>query len=757
MLKKLWKMFIWAGLSKSEWNLVEDSFLKENRSLLLAFSSVVCALMGLLAIYTYCFDQVYTANALPYALLCVLQLAVFCLTKFVAQKHPSWINVLIVTFAATMYAFGIVLGSVFDTTNYALAFIILIIVVPLIFFDRPVRCLTLAFIMSIIFLLFCYMYKDFVVYRVDVLNTCVWGLASIGLNCVFATIRANNQLVIKQKMEAEVALQKSIRSHEEQMAVFQSLGNVFSSLYYVDMENRTFISLTNNKAVKDVIGAEGDALERITFFGYNKVRAEHRAEFFKFMDLNNLEERLRVSPIISSQFQSTLVLDNRNEYEWAEAYFIAVKDPSDKQDFSLKHVIFATKAINDEKLKELEQMDKLQKALSAAQSANKAKTTFLNNVSHDIRTPMNAIIGFTDLARSHIEDQKIVGDYLTKISTSSGYLLSLIDDVLDMSRIESGKIKLSTKVESLQEIADELKIIVAEDVLAKQLELSVRFEDVKHDKVICDKQRLMQILLNLLSNAIKFNREGGKVDFKIKERFSPVPGFASFEIKVRDTGLGMSEEFLKLIFQPFEREQTSTVSGIQGTGLGMSITKNLVDMMAGTIEVNSALDVGTVFNVQLNFKISEEVSGEGNTSAEDGETKPSYDVNILKGKKILLVEDNHMNQVFAQHLLKDTGAIIELAENGLVACDKLLERGGGYYDLVLMDVQMPVMDGYEATRRIRDFADRSLALVPIVAMTANAFEEDKKMAFSFGMDGHVAKPIKLESLLSVLQTVFAKA
>ena len=542
--------------------------------------------------------------------------------------------------------------------------------------------------------------------------------------------------------------------------------------------------------------------------------------------------------------------------------------------------------IDDEKKMEAQleaQRADLQDALDAAQHANRAKTTFLNNMSHDIRTPMNAIIGFTSLAAAHIDNKEQVRDYLTKIATSSNHLLSLINDVLDMSRIESGKVKIEEKESSLPEILHDLKTIVQADIMSKQLDFYIDTVDVVNEHVLCDRLRLNQILLNLLSNAMKFTKPGGMVSVRILQKKNAPEGYAAYEFQIKDTGIGMSPEFLKHVFDPFERERTSTVSGIQGTGLGMAITKNIVDMMGGTVSVESEAGKGTTFTVSLQFKTCSdpvkqetipELKGLRALVADDdfntcssvtkmlsdigmrpdwttsgkeallrvklaveqedeyaayiidwlipdmngvevvrrirgiiGEGTPiiiltAYDWSDIEeearkagvtafcskpiflselrevlespfavsnsqealqetfsfhGKKLLLVEDNELNQEIAVEILQEAGFAVDVADDGSVAVKRMKEAKPGQYDLILMDIQMPVMNGYEATKQIRALENSDIANIPIIAMTANAFDEDKKAALEAGMNGHMAKPIDVSRLLELLWEILKPA
>ncbi len=545
------------------------------------------------------------------------------------------------------------------------------------------------------------------------------------------------------------------------------------------------------------------------------------------------------------------------------------------------NIVLGFRSVDEEMRYEMEQKSLLENALSQANRASKAKSVFLSNMSHDIRTPMNAIVGFTNLAKANIDNKELVEEYLGKIMTSGNHLLSLINDVLDMSHIESGKIHLEEKPCSLPDILHGLRNILQADVHAKQLEMQIDTVDVLHEDIYCDKLRLNQVLLNLLSNSVKYTVAGGIVSMRITEKAGAPTGYANFEFLIKDTGIGMSEEFLEHIFEPFERERNTTLSGIQGTGLGMAITKNIVDMMNGCIEVKSEQGVGTEFTVSFTFRLHSEgkepqdipelkncralvVDDDFNTcdsvsymlgqlgmraewtlsgkeavlrthqavmrgddyyvyivdwlmpdmngvevarrirketggsaliivltaydwadiEAEAKEagvvafcSKPlflselrSCLCSVIKQEaedekntvektetrhagRILLVEDNDMNQEIAAAILGGAGFSTEIAGNGQIAVDMLNNSEPGYYQLVLMDVQMPVMNGYEATRQIRKLENKELASIPIIAMTANAFEEDKKEALECGMNGHIAKPIDIEKLFETLDKV----
>ena len=399
--------------------------------------------------------------------------------------------------------------------------------------------------------------------------------------------------------------------------------------------------------------------------------------------------------------------------------------------------------------KQIEQEKALRDALVMARQANHAKTTFLSNMSHDIRTPMNAIIGFTALAQTHLDHPDQVEDYLKKIHTSSAHLLGLINEILDMSRIESGIVKLEENQVNLPGILRDLHGIIQGQIDEKRQKLLIETFEVIHEDVITDKLRLNQILLNIVGNAIKYTDIGGTIRVGMTEKTSDRPGYARYEFSIRDNGIGMSPEFADHIFDAFAREHTSTVSGIQGTGLGMAIAKNIVDLMDGQITVKSKLGKGTEVLVRVDLKI-----GEGVADETPDQALISHE--SFRGKRILLVEDNDLNREIARTILEDAGIIVDTAEDGIEAVDLMSKATEEEYDLILMDIQMPKMDGYTATREIRTLKNNRKANIPIVAMTANAFEEDRKKSLEAGMNGHIAKPIDIDILSKMLDQMFEK-
>ena len=389
----------------------------------------------------------------------------------------------------------------------------------------------------------------------------------------------------------------------------------------------------------------------------------------------------------------------------------------------------------------------LQTARDQAQAANDSKSTFLFNMSHDIRTPMNAIIGYTTMAKKHTDNPEAVSDYLEKIDISGKQLLLLINQVLEMSRIESGKIVLSEDPADVIERANGMETIISADCNNKNLSHRIHIGEIEHRNVLTDASRMNQIVTNIIGNAVKYTPEGGSIDYYLEEKPCDREGYGLYEVRVKDTGIGMSEEFLEHIFEEFSRENSSTVSRIQGTGLGMSIVKRLVDLMGGTIDIKSEQGVGTDITVSIPMKWNTDTEKNGR------DTYRAADI-PLKGMRVLLVEDNEMNREIATEILEDEGIIVETAEDGDIAVNMLqaIAKAGkyDYYNAVLMDIQMPRMDGYEATRIIRKIPAPAGVHQPIIALSANAFAEDRQKALDAGMDDHIAKPIDVKQLKETL-------
>ncbi|MCR4955008.1 MAG: response regulator [Treponema sp.] len=383
-------------------------------------------------------------------------------------------------------------------------------------------------------------------------------------------------------------------------------------------------------------------------------------------------------------------------------------------------------------------------ASDARDDADAVQNKFLLNISHDIRTPMNAVLGFANMARKYSDNPQKVIDCIDKIELSGMHLLDLLNDILDMSRIESGLVKIEELPVNFRLCSDEMVEIIRGNAESKGINFVYEFENLVSEEVFADPVRLNQVLLNILSNAIKFTPEGGTVTYTIEQLGSNVPGYGSYKFIIKDTGVGIKKEFLNKIFDTFSRERSSTQSGIQGAGVGMSIAKRLVDLMGGAIEVRSEVNVGTIVIVSLNFRL-QSIAKYPEELIEELE-----DIDFA-GKRVLLVEDNDLNREIARDFLEEKNLIVEEAVDGVEAVNLMREKEAGYYDMILMDIQMPNMNGYQATETIRSLPDRRKSSIPIAAMTANAFEEDRQMAFAVGMNAFISKPLNLDKLNDVLQ------
>ncbi|MDO5389586.1 MAG: response regulator [Eubacteriales bacterium] len=677
-------------------------------------------------------------------------------------------------------------------------------------------------------------------------------------------------ITFKEKMRVE---------SREQMDMIYALSRDYYALLKVDLD-KDFLVLKRNENMRSVFSSEQvlcethSYSESLEIFAKKYVHPEDQKILLLEAGIAYIRERLKTEDAYSIRLRRKG--PELEEYRYVEWRIVRLQ-----VDGEANTALIAVKDVDGDVLQEARRQDLLKDALAQAEHASRAKTTFLSNMSHDIRTPMNAIIGFTSIAASHLDNRERVQDCLEKIMSSSNHLLSLINDILDMSRIESGKITIQEKECNLSERIHNLVHMIRPQMTAKRLEFFVDTIDVQDEELIFDPLRLDQVLINILSNAVKFTPLGGMVSFTIRQSSSEKPGYGHYEFIVKDNGIGMSEEFLNHIFDPFEREKTSTISGIEGTGLGMSITKNTIDLMGGTIRIESKPAKGSTFFVEFDFKRQDvarkkeqirELQGlralvvdddfnicdsvtkmlsqigmrsEWTTSGReavfraqkahnDGDSFHSYIIDwlmpqmdgietvrrirkvigneapiiiltaydwteieeearaagvtafcnkplfmsdlrnilietnrcsskkrILKeetekkfyNNRVLVVEDNELNREIVTEILENNGFQIETAADGSIAVEMVKNSEENYFDLILMDIQMPIMDGYEAARTIRYLSRKDVANLPIIAMTANAFEEDKEKALANGMNAHITKPLDIKVLLSTLEKI----
>ena len=539
--------------------------------------------------------------------------------------------------------------------------------------------------------------------------------------------------------EEKVALE----AERERLSVIQGLSEDFSLVSFINpatREDHLYYVKKNNWADNPNWKKVGNFEDRLKLIANTLVHPDDRKMFIDMTTRDVVNEKLAAKGAYYVNYR--MIINGVVEY-WQLKFVMTGKTPDAQNQIVAGFIsVDESTRLQLEQKEQLEtQADALKQALSAAQAANSAKKEFLNSISHEIRTPLNAVIGLTSIASAHLGDRERVKDCLVKIDQSSDRLLSIINDILDMSRIESGKFDLHETPTHLFEVIHEVERDIRNDLQAKDLKFELDCVDINDDEVVCDKQRLSQALLKVLSNAVKFTKEGGSISMSVKETPLSKSSYAAYEFRIKDNGVGMSEEFLKMVYEPFAKE--TTLSGEnRGMGLGLAITKNSVEMMGGQIEIASRLHVGTEVVMTFEFKLVQ--------SKKHEDTSSHLENSGFAGKKILLVEDNILNREITMEILQDNGFIVTAVEDGNIAVKMLAKATSRPFDVVLMDVRMPVMDGYEATKRIRALDNKDVAEIPIIAMTANAFDEDRRASFEVGMNEHIAKPVSIDKLKDVL-------
>jgi len=537
-------------------------------------------------------------------------------------------------------------------------------------------------------------------------------------------------------------VEKVSKEQDEAIETISGLASEYQSLYYINLEESLFnvysidgIKLTNTQ---EILGKNADIFDLLHRSAKLSVHPDD-ISVFNDITYDSLVERLSNTKKITARYRKK----SGDDYIWSEIDIVKREEKNEP----VKSIILGFAERDEEIRREVAQRDELKSAYEAAEIANKSKSRFLFNMSHDIRTPMNAITGFTDMAKKNIGNKEKVNDYLNKIDLAGKQLLNLINQVLEMSRIESGKVEMDEVPIDLDTSAEALLTILVEQAKSKGIKMIPSMDNITHHHILSDTAVMAQIAMNLGGNAIKYTPAGGTIRISLTESPSDRDGYAHYIFTVSDNGIGMSEEFQKTIFEPFSREKNSTVSRIQGTGLGMSIVKSLVDLMGGTIEVNSKPGQGTTFKVCAYIRIDDLAEAENKRQSEISQVD-------FTDKRVLLVEDNELNREIARFLLEEKGFIVKEAVDGKVAVDIIMSnvRSGEahYFDFILMDVQMPEMDGYQATARIRELLTPEGYHIPIIALSANAFEEDKLKSTLAGMNDHVAKPIDSEILWATM-------
>ena len=531
---------------------------------------------------------------------------------------------------------------------------------------------------------------------------------------------------------------------KEKLALLFSMGSVYMSCYYINISDRSFYTILRNGNSMDVFGETGDAEKRFSEYCNKSVEEDFKEYVRGFLSFSTLSERLQEHEFISIEYKV-------KDIGWCRASFIVVKRDIEGK---CRSVLFAVQVIDDEKKKELDYRHMLKEAVDNANRANQAKSDFLSRMSHDMRTPMNAIIGMTEIANMYIDDKDKVLDCLKKISSSGKHLLALINEVLDMNKIESGKLDLIEEEANLKEIINNIIYMVRDLACDKHHELIVDTGNIKHKTVITDGARLQQALLNFISNAVKYTPDGGKISCIVSESTSDVRQKSYYQFVIEDNGIGMSDEFIEQIFEPFARAEDTRINKIEGSGLGMPIAGSIISKMDGDITVESRINEGSKFTITIpfNYVCTDNDMNAGNSETEEIDIKAMD----FSGYKILLAEDNDINAEIACEILEMSGFEVDVACNGMEALERYRNSSLGYYDLILMDIQMPEMNGYDTTVAIRSLNRKDAKEVPILAMTANAFTEDVMAAKKAGMNEHIAKPLDISQMYNILTRFLKK-
>ena len=567
------------------------------------------------------------------------------------------------------------------------------------------------------------------------------GISNLGARAVFLYEDLNHfKIIMGFRPIDEIVKREKVL--ELQREIIEGLGKEYFSVLLLELDSGQIFSYRevgeNGKRIADFCRKYGNQwCELLPAYADEIVTDESRENFL---------DQLSLDALCSKQDDFSMTYEfktgDRIIYHQTRIAYVYKKDRS-------RVAVIGTRNIDDLIKKERMQEAKLKEAYIVAENANKAKTDFLNNMSHDIRTPMNVILGYNELMKQYLTDPILV-DYQNKIEQSGKLLLSIINNVLDMARIESGKMVVEERAEQIGLVVEEIESVFESSAQEKNIVFTTSV-DVDHTHVLWDGFKVREILMNLVGNAFKYTPDGGHIAIDVKELDCVRSGYVRIQTQVKDTGIGMSEDYLPTLFDSFSREYNTTIGKVSGTGLGMAIVKNLVDMMDGEICVKSKLGEGTCFTLTFEHRIADENSIEWNQELDVLDEK-----SILEGKRVLLVEDNELNAEIAMAILEQSGLILDRVEDGLACINRLSEVDADLYDLILMDIQMPNMNGYEATRRIRQFENVKKASIPILAMTANAFEEDKKMAMEAGMNGHISKPIDVNVLENQIINIFKK-
>ncbi len=741
MPKQRRKLFEKGLVKNEEYNLILDAICRNNRKFLIVLCSVFSALFLVLTVLVFCHVGITTKD-LP-LFLATFAVAFATLLVILFSKKDNYRLIMAATYftVAAAMIYGLVV-SYRSPEQYSTSFIALMGIVSMTLVDKPIKmCMANAF-WAIMCIIMVFVHKTDFVRTAEMINILSYStLSTIG---GYFTMKMKIHGYVMDKMHEEDIAKGKQRLDAKEKEASQLLTAVKATYAMV-----VSVNLTQN--TYRLVGAEtfvthGDDVvgnfDEVISIHSGKVTEEHRE---KYLNTFSRKALLRAyeegKEDVYLEYQQC---DDDGVPHWLGTHTMFTVEPGSTDITE----ITISQNIDDRVSKEEEVKAVLKAERDRAEDARKAKTDFLFQMSHDIRTPMNAIIGFANFIKSSDDLYTIHNDYILKLETASQQLLMLINDALEMSRIESGKLVFRREVQDIRALLNNIVSVIKMQADEKGVALNTDIV-VEHSTVNCDGNHINRVIMNLLSNAVKFTPAGGKVTLSLHEQPNAPEGYTAFEIKVADTGIGMSDEFLAKAFEPFEREQSSTVSGVQGTGLGLSIVKRIVEAAGDTVSVSSEQGKGTVFTLNVALLTADQSELQG-ASKKEREYSMEKMADYFKGKRVLLVEDNEFNLTIAQALLENAGFVVETATDGRMAVNKVVGTPtADYYSAVLMDVQMPILNGYEATKEIRALSDERANTV-IIAVTANAFDTDKEDAFAAGMNGHIAKPIDVADLYNTL-------
>ena len=733
-ISKIKEFFFFTKEDHNRFLHVKQEIIESNRTSLMMFSIIGLVFTATLLALTLVFDVLKSSREC-YLCCMVSLMALYLVAKGPAKTRP-WLTILSVNlFVIVLLCVTIAFGTFIDPTHVSVSYVLLVFSLPLLFTQRP-RCAIAAPLISIFIYVPCALLtQEPGMFDFNMSVVLPYGLIGMIITTFVMKIKINSFLLQDKStvLEKISSLNEIITEEKNKQELFHDIiSKAGIGLWTIVLAEGKEPQMKCDDQMNMLLGIDPNSKltpEQTYDFWYSRINA------------NAVESvQKSVAKIIERGF-------DENTYLWRHPMkgevYVRCGGSSTKKDgvmiLSGYHAIVTDIVLENERYAK-----ELRVARDEANAANAAKTTFLFNMSHDIRTPMNAILGFTNLMEQRKDDPQIVENYIGKIKTSGNYLLSLINNVLDMARIESGNAKLEEDFYDL--LASNNNATAMFDELARKKNITLtRTDNIQHRYVMLDKMKVHQIMVNLMSNAIKYTPEGGTVSYSFEEIPSKREGYATFVSTFEDNGIGMTKEFAAKVFDMFSRERNTTDSKVNGTGLGMSIVKKLLDLMGGTIEIETEPGKGTTIKVTISHRIVENPEAYlGNKQQTEKETVS------LAGCRVLLAEDNELNAEIVQTILEEQGIECDLAEDGVVCVKKLSEAEAGYYDAILMDIQMPNLNGYEATKRIRQLSDTKKAGIPIIALTANAFDEDRRNALAAGMNEHLAKPIDVQKLMEAL-------